>query len=49
VTVRLNGGPELRSRNGDPIVMTEGERCLVHLDPDTVTVWTSEGASMLAR
>jgi ABC-type Fe3+/spermidine/putrescine transport system ATPase subunit len=40
VTVRLNGGPELRSRSRDPVVATEGEGCLVHLDPDAIIVWT---------
>jgi hypothetical protein len=41
VTVRLKGGPELRSRSTDPVVTVEGEDCLVRLDPDAVIVWLS--------
>jgi ABC-type Fe3+/spermidine/putrescine transport system ATPase subunit/ABC-type sulfate transport system permease component len=39
VTVRLEGGPELRSRSSDPVVTGEGEHCLVRLDPDAIIVW----------
>jgi ABC-type sulfate/molybdate transport systems ATPase subunit/ABC-type sulfate transport system permease component len=40
LTVRLNGGPELRSRTTDPTVTAESGACFVRLDPDAVTVWT---------
>jgi molybdate transport system permease protein len=39
ITVRLEGGLELTSRSTDPIVARPGEECLVHLEPETVTVW----------
>jgi hypothetical protein len=39
VTVRLNAGPELRSRSADPVVSAEGEDCLVSIDGDAVIVW----------
>jgi ABC-type sulfate/molybdate transport systems ATPase subunit/ABC-type sulfate transport system permease component len=40
LTVRLDGGPELRSRTSNPVVTAEGETCLVSLDPDAIIVWT---------
>ena len=39
ITVQLEGGPELTSRSTDPMVARPGEECLVHLEPETVTVW----------
>jgi len=45
VTLRLDGGPELRSRTGEPGEVAGGERCLVHLDPGAVTVWPAPGAN----
>jgi ABC-type sulfate/molybdate transport systems ATPase subunit/ABC-type sulfate transport system permease component len=45
VTVRLNGGPELRSRSSDPVVSAEGEDCMVSLDGDAVIVWPAPPAA----
>jgi molybdate transport system permease protein len=39
VTVRLNDGPELRSRSTARVISATGERCLVRLDPADVRVW----------
>ena len=39
ITVRLEGGPALTSRSTDPMVARPGEDCLVHLEPESVTVW----------
>jgi molybdate transport system ATP-binding protein/molybdate transport system permease protein len=39
VTVRLDGGPELRSRRTSALPFGPGDRCLVRLDPAEITVW----------
>jgi ABC-type sulfate/molybdate transport systems ATPase subunit/ABC-type sulfate transport system permease component len=51
IAVRLEGGPELTSRSTDPTVTRVGEECLVHLGPETVTMWpaaTPQGGMPIA-
>ena len=39
VTVRLDGGSELRSHHPHDLDLAEGDRCYVALDPERITVW----------
>jgi ABC-type Fe3+/spermidine/putrescine transport system ATPase subunit/ABC-type sulfate transport system permease component len=41
VTVRLEGGPELRARSTDPAPASTGGDCLVRLPPDAVMAWVA--------
>ncbi len=42
MTVTLEGGPSLRSRRTAAVAISEGDSCLVHLDPDAVVVWPAD-------